>query len=566
MAVNINVGDFTIQVTADRLTQEAFAPFGDVVANPRPDLHPTAFASRGGSLPYDGVSANQGTAIKYHDVSKPRDLYAQAPSGSSKLIMSQFVCEARQLKPTGDSSQNEFTVGVLERHPFTSQTFSPLMSTASMYLVIVAPSLPPSSSDKGLPVPSGHGLPGRGLPDLKGLRAFVATNRQAVTYGAGTWHAPMVALGKEETTLDFLVVQFASGVADEDCQLATFESEGSQERQIKLPGNAAFCLTMVAHLELTDARNKLEDLSGVVLKPGENPYTALIRTCNDNAADIQTLYSVHRTKRNAQQADKFLSSDFKELIIDQYLLRLEDQTVEPGFRDKRNCLVFWARPPDHVVRLAAKLQELLKEAAPDIWLMPTHRMHLTALEVAFSKTPDEIASLVSTLRPSIPSIVDYTYSHRPRLVKPMISYDLSAFAVSFLPASGEPILSPSPTEPIVTDGITQGDEYTYHHLRRDVFDKVQEGGVVVGSRYQVPSAHITLGRYLNHKDHDTPEKRASWVKAIDRINKWLETEVWDNPESDFVGEWIIGQEKGLDARNGTLWYGGGRTIMLGEGF
>ncbi|KAM0415742.1 hypothetical protein ACHAPT_013290 [Fusarium lateritium] len=323
---------------------------------------------------------------------------------------------------------------------------------------------------------------------------------------------------------------------------------------------------MVAQLELTDARNKLEDLSGIQLQPGENPYTALIRTCNDNPAEIQTLYSVHRTKRNAQQAEKFLITNFKELIIDQYLLRLEDQTVEPGFRDPRNCLVFWARPPDHVIRLAAKLQELLKQAAPNVWLMPTHRMHLTTLEVAFSKTPDEIASLVSTLRPSIPSIVNYLYSHRSRLVKPMISYDLSAFAVSFLPAAGEASLSPPPVEPIVTDGITQGDEYTYHHLRRDIFDQVQAAGIEVGSRYQVPSAHITLGRYLNHQDHDTPEKRASWVKAIDEINEWLEKEVWGNPDSEFVGEWVVGQEKGLDVRNGTLWYGGGRTIMLGEGF
>ena len=35
-------------------------------------------------------------------------------------------------------------------------------------------------------------------------------------------------------------------------------------------------------LESTDARNKLEDLSGIVLKPGENPYNALIKACNNN--------------------------------------------------------------------------------------------------------------------------------------------------------------------------------------------------------------------------------------------------------------------------------------------
>ena len=198
--------------------------------------------------------------------------------------------------------------------------------------------------------------------------------------------------------------------------------------------------------------------------------------------------------------------------------------------------------------------------------MPTYNMHMTALEVAFSKTPDEIASLVSTLRPAIPSITSHTHSHRSRLVKPTISYDLSAFALSFLPAAGEAPLSPSPTGPDPQEGIVQGDAYTYHHLRRDVFDQVRDGGLEVGSRYQVPSAHITLGRYLDDADHDTPEKRERWIRAIDDINKWLQQEVWDKPDAEFVGEWVVGQERGLDARNGALWYGGGRTIMMGEGF
>ena len=200
--------------------------------------------------------------------------------------------------------------------------------------------------------------------------------------------------------------------------------------------------------------------------------------------------------------------------------------------------------------------------------MPPHRLHLTALEVAFSKTAEEIAELVATLRPALPSIVNYTHTHRSRLVKPMISYDLSAFALSFLPAAGEPSVSPPPWAPDSTAGesIVQGDKLTYHHVRRDVFDKVKEAGIVVGSRYQVPSAHITLGRYLTHGDHDTPEKRQAWVDTIDEINRWLEKEVWNNPDGDFIGEWLVGHEKGLDSRCGTVWYGEGRTIMLGEGF
>ncbi|OAA71414.1 Ureidoglycolate hydrolase [Cordyceps fumosorosea ARSEF 2679] len=324
---------------------------------------------------------------------------------------------------------------------------------------------------------------------------------------------------------------------------------------------------MAPDLVSVDARNKLEDLSGIVIQPGENPYEVFIKACNDNHTEIQALYETHRVKRNAQQREKFLTADFKELVIDQYLLRLNDPSVQPGFRDERNCLVFWARPPEHVLLLAAKVQQMLQHTAPDIWLMPLHRMHLTTLEVAFSKTPAEIAALTAVLRPALPSIVSHTHRHRARLVKPFLSYDLSAFALSFLPASGEPPLSPAPS------GIDDlppaedvGDGYTYHHLRRDVFDKVRAAGVEVASRYQVPSAHITLGRYLGAADHDTPAKRRRWVEAVDAVNRWLEEEVWDKPGADFTGEWIVGQERGLDARSGTLWYGGGRTIQVGEGF
>lgn len=36
-------------------------------------------------------------------------------------------------------------------------------------------------------------------------------------------------------------------------------------------------------LESTDAKNKLEDLSGVEYQPGENPYKALIDACEDDS-------------------------------------------------------------------------------------------------------------------------------------------------------------------------------------------------------------------------------------------------------------------------------------------
>lgn len=85
------------------------------------------------------------------------------------------------------------------------------------YLLIVAPTLPatPRSPFNEMR-----------LPDLDKVQAFWAHRGQAVTYGAGTWHAPMVVVGAERT--DFVVVQFANGVVEEDCQEVVFK--GSKER------------------------------------------------------------------------------------------------------------------------------------------------------------------------------------------------------------------------------------------------------------------------------------------------------------------------------------------------
>ena len=348
---------------------------------------------------------------------------------------------------------------------------------------------------------------------------------------------------------------------------------------------------MKAASETAQVRSDLDHVSRVELKLDANPYEALIKLGHDQPAGIQSIYSMHRTRRNAEQREKFVGPDYKELAIDPFLFRLENAEVEPGFRDPRNCLVFWARPPEHVIQLASHLQMLLKQAAPgntqvlpslrnrragifanlgpcqDLWLMPSHRMHMTTMEVTHSRTPEEIAGLVSVIKPAIPSLTNLTYMHRARLVKPMISYDLSAIALSFLPAAGEKALCPIQPAPRYPDEYTpEGDEYTYHHLRRDVYGLLQATGVKIDSRYVLPSAHITLGRYLAQTDHDTQEKRENWVRTIEEINKWLETEVWDTTDGGFVGEWIVGQERGLDARSGTLWYGGGRTLMMGEGF
>lgn len=35
--------------------------------------------------------------------------------------------------------------------------------------------------------------------------------------------------------------------------------------------------------------NKLEDLSGIVLSPGENPYAAFIKACNDDPVSLPSM-------------------------------------------------------------------------------------------------------------------------------------------------------------------------------------------------------------------------------------------------------------------------------------
>jgi ureidoglycolate lyase len=177
------------------LNQDLFSGFGTVIENPAPSLAPSQTCE----VPPKAVQANQGSALKYLDVTHMKDLYASGtPSKqAAKAVMNMFVCAPRSLLPS-KSPQVEglFPVEILERHPYTTQTFIPLGLSKSetnqnRYLVIVAPSLPPSPKDESLPVPSVSAdsgpLPGRGLPDLMRIKAFVANGSQAVTYGAGTW-------------------------------------------------------------------------------------------------------------------------------------------------------------------------------------------------------------------------------------------------------------------------------------------------------------------------------------------------------------------------------------------
>jgi vesicle-fusing ATPase len=187
---------------------------------------------------------------------------------------------------------------------------------------------------------------------------------------------------------------------------------------------------------------------------------------------------------------------------------------------------------------------------------------MTTLEITHSRTEDKIEELVNTLRPSSEKIASYTYDHRARLIKPLIGYDAAAFALSFVPAAGE--------------GLSMGrnaddDRFTYHHLRRDVYRLCKDTGVEIDSRYTVPSSHLTVGRFIVPGDFIQPggsQDMGKVIHKIEEINEWLREEYWPKEDGKIKegGEWIVGEEKGLDHRKGTLWYGEGETVVLGKGF
>jgi len=144
----------TLELEAAPLTAAAFAPFGDVVeAGDRFAL------------------INRGTTRMYADLAKI-DLDAQG--GTPRVSMYRVAPYELPL-----------TIGMLERHPLSSQLFVPL--DAAAFLVVVAPG-------------------GVDVIDPSTVRAFVTSGHQGVNYRRGTWHHPVIAL-KHPT--EFLVVDRA---------------------------------------------------------------------------------------------------------------------------------------------------------------------------------------------------------------------------------------------------------------------------------------------------------------------------------------------------------------------
>ncbi len=132
------------------LTPEAFAPFGDVIS----------------AKPETMRLINGGTTERFHALFSP-----EVSGDGARVIVNIFRGQPRAFP---------YEIGMMERHPLGSQSFSPL--SGRPFLVAVSP-------DEG-------GRPGR-------PQVFLAQPAQGVNYRRNVWHHPLMAVGEIS---DFLVV------------------------------------------------------------------------------------------------------------------------------------------------------------------------------------------------------------------------------------------------------------------------------------------------------------------------------------------------------------------------
>lgn len=268
-----------------------------------------------------------------------------------------------------------------------------------------------------------------------------------------------------------------------------------------------------------------------------NAFGAFLELHN-SPSNLINAYETHRRRRNLERRALILASG--AICPDPILRGLVLEHQPPEF-DPRNCISLWCRPPLAVRQLIAQIQSLLLQAEPDVWCMPQNCLHMTALEIVHSKPDSHVDSVVLKLKPHLDRLLGPMPA--PVLVKPILSYDQNALALSFIPEE---------------DNLDQKSSlgwYTYQHYRRDLCDIVQrKAGITVDSRYHFPSAHVTIARFVKPLEGTTDR----WIKTLDSINEWIESS-----ENARNMRWTVGEERGSECRVGLIWYGGGRAEGIG---
>ncbi|QGI68563.1 hypothetical protein CEK27_012534 [Fusarium fujikuroi] len=285
-----------------------------------------------------------------------------------------------------------------------------------------------------------------------------------------------------------------------------------------------------------------------------NPYDKIIDSLAGNPTRIQALFEEERNDRNNEAKEKLLGEEFQGVNVDEILV---NTLKNPKYQDPRNCLCIWARPSFQVKDIALQCQLMLKRLSPNLWLTPQDCLHMTVIVVALSITPKELVDKTIKFKPCLKKLASIFHGQQIRLVKPKLSFNEGGVALSFVPAADEE----------TQDSRTKTTDYTYLHLRRDIFALCSEKGVDAETQKGATACHITLARFITQEDHNrngnpSQEAMASWVTRIEEINEMLAQKYWPHegsvpPES---GSWVIDGRRSLDIRAGTIWYGGGQSL------
>lgn len=291
---------------------------------------------------------------------------------------------------------------------------------------------------------------------------------------------------------------------------------------------------------------------------GLNPYDKIIDSLAGSPTRIQALFEEERNDRNNEAKEKLLGEEFQGVSIDEILV---NTLKNPKYQDPRNCLCIWARPSFQVKDIALQCQLMLKRLSPNLWLTPQDCLHMTVIVVALSITPKELVDKTIKFKPCLKKLASIFHGQQIRLVKPKLSFNEGGVALSFVPAADEE----------TQDSRTKTTDYTYLHLRRDIFALCSEKGVDAETQKGATACHITLARFITQEDHNrngnpSQEAMASWVTGIEEINEMLAQKYWPHegsvpPDS---GSWVIDGRRSLDIRAGTIWYGGGQSLDLGS--
>ncbi|KMU72932.1 hypothetical protein CISG_09946 [Coccidioides immitis RMSCC 3703] len=145
-----------------------------------------------------------------------------------------------------------------------------------------------------------------------------------------------------------------------------------------------------------------------------------------------------------------------------------------------------------IVELLRGLQDRLRVVVgADMWFPESSRLHLSVLEISHRHPMTHLKAIYSQMGTDLlREMLNYpavfatgSGQKRARLGKPMLVFDKVGVAIGFVP-TGE-------------------DQYTYHHLRTDLYGMALRSGVKMDTCYTACTAHMTLGRFVSTTTFDS---------------------------------------------------------------